>query len=62
VKAAAASGAADQSMLWEIRRQAIEFQNISLHLQQRIFHISPEINGVAHSCAHQAKRLLRSMP
>jgi hypothetical protein len=47
-------------MLWEIRRQAIEFQNITLSLQPRIFHISREINGVAHQCAHQANQSTRS--
>jgi hypothetical protein len=47
-KAVADPGAADQSMLWKIRRHAIEFQNITLPLQPRIFHISRETNDVAH--------------
>jgi hypothetical protein len=61
-KAAAAPGATDQAMLWEIRRQAIEFQNVTLSLQLRIFHISREINGVAHQCARQAKQSTCSRP
>jgi hypothetical protein len=59
-KAAAAPGATDQA--WEIRRQAIEFQNVTLSLQPRIFHISREINGVAHQCARQAKQSTCSRP
>jgi hypothetical protein len=54
-KAAAALGANDHAMLWEIKRQAIEFQNITSSMSARIFHISREINGVTHQCAHQAK-------
>jgi hypothetical protein len=56
-KAATAPGATDQTMLWEIRRHAIEFQNVTLSLQPRIFHISREINGVAHQCVRQPSDL-----
>jgi hypothetical protein len=43
--AAAAQGAANPAMLWEIRRQAIEFQEDTRSLQPRIFHIKRKING-----------------
>jgi hypothetical protein len=62
VKAVAAQGASNPAMLWEIRRQAIEFQEDTRSLQPRIFHVKREINGVAHNCAHQAKRSMRSEP
>jgi hypothetical protein len=62
VKAAAAQGASNPAMLWEIRRQAIEFQEDTKSLQPRIFHVRREINRVAHNCAHQAKRSMRSEP
>jgi hypothetical protein len=55
VKAAAAQGAANPAMLWEIHRQAIEFQEDTRPLRPRIFHVKREINGVAHNCAQQAK-------
>jgi hypothetical protein len=61
-RAAATPGATDQAMLWEIRRKAIEFQNITSSLQPRIFCINREINIVAHTCAHQAKQSSRSRP
>jgi hypothetical protein len=62
VKAAAAQGVANPAMLWEIHRQAIEFQEETKSLQPRIFHVKREINGVAHNCAQQAKRSMRSEP
>jgi hypothetical protein len=62
VKAAAAQGASNPAMLWEIRCQAIEFQEGTKSLQPRIFHVKREINGVAHNCAQQAKRSMRSKP
>jgi hypothetical protein len=62
MKAAAAQGAANPAMLWEIRRQAIEFQEATNQLQPRIFHVKREINGVAHNCAQQARRSRRAEP
>jgi hypothetical protein len=62
VKAAAAQGVANPAMLWEIRRQAIDFQEKTRPLRPCIFHVKREINGVAHNCAHQAKRSMRSEP
>jgi hypothetical protein len=55
VKAAAAQGAANPSMLCKIRRQAIDFQEKTRHLQPRVFHVKRKINGVAHNCARQVK-------
>jgi hypothetical protein len=49
-------------MLWEIRRQAIEFQEETKQLQPRVFHVKREINGVAHNCAQQARRSRRAEP
>jgi hypothetical protein len=62
VKAAAAQGAANPAMLWEIRRQAIEFQEETKALQPRIFHVKREINGLAHNCAQQARRSRHAEP
>jgi hypothetical protein len=62
VKAATTQGAANLAMLWEIRRQAINFQEVTRYLRPRIFYIKRETNGVAHNCAHQAKRSMRSEP
>jgi ribonuclease HI len=61
-RAVASVGAKDPAMLWEIRRQAIQFQNLTRPLHSTVYHISREINGVAHCCAHQAKRSFRSQP
>jgi hypothetical protein len=61
-KAAAAPRVNDHAMLWEIKRQAIEFKNIISSMSARIFHISREINGVTHQCTHQAKLHTRSRP
>jgi hypothetical protein len=60
--AVAAPGANDPAVIWEIRRQVIQFQNLTRPLQSSVYHVKREINGVAHSCAHQAKRSLRSEP
>jgi hypothetical protein len=39
-KAAAAPGVTDQGMLWKIRRQAIEFQNLVSLLQAAAHNLS----------------------
>lgn len=41
---------------WEIRHHILQFQEFVAPLRHRIFHISRDLNGVAHNCAHQAKR------
>uniref|UniRef100_A0ACD5ZF00 Uncharacterized protein n=1 Tax=Avena sativa TaxID=4498 RepID=A0ACD5ZF00_AVESA len=61
-KAATAQGVSDNNMIWAIRRQAIEYQKLAHPLLGSIFHISREINGVAHNCAQQARRSLGSEP
>jgi hypothetical protein len=59
-KAVGAAGANDPAVLWEIRRH--QCQNIKRDCQASIFHISREINGVAHSLTHQARRFFGSEP
>jgi hypothetical protein len=61
-KAVAAPGASDQAMLWEIRRQTIEFQNTTATSALKVFYISREIDGIAHQCTHQANLLTRARP
>jgi hypothetical protein len=61
-RAAAAPGAKDPAVLWEIRRQVIQFQKSAKPLGSSVYHIKREINGVAHGCANQARRSVRSEP
>uniref|UniRef100_A0ACD5WKA5 Uncharacterized protein n=1 Tax=Avena sativa TaxID=4498 RepID=A0ACD5WKA5_AVESA len=60
--AAAAPDERDQLVPWEIRKQINQFHRLIKHLGSQIFHISREINGVAHCCAHQARRSIGSLP
>jgi hypothetical protein len=61
-KAVQAHGGADPNVLWEIRRQAVQFQKSSQLLRPRIFHIKRSLNVLTHNCAHQAKTLARASP
>jgi hypothetical protein len=61
-KAVQARGGADPNVLWEIRRQAVQFQEIMQLLRPKIFHINRSLNAIAHTCAHQAKTLPRASP
>jgi hypothetical protein len=44
---------------WEIRWHLAQFSKLS---DPQVFHISRELNGVAHNCAHQALRQSLSQP
>jgi hypothetical protein len=61
-KAAEASGAMNPTVLWEIRRQAIQFQEITQQLHPRIVHLNRSLNVLAHNCAHQANTLSITLP
>lgn len=60
--AAAAKSLTDGYVPWEIRKRVSDFKNLTAHLRPNIFHISREFNGVAHNCAQQAIRSIRSEP
>lgn len=38
---------------WEIRKELADYIHITKELQPQVFHISRELNGVSHNCAHQ---------
>lgn len=38
---------------WEIRKELAEYVLVTKKLQPKVFHISRELNGVSHNCAHQ---------
>jgi hypothetical protein len=61
-KAIQANGGTNPTVLWEIRRQAVQFQHNLHHLRPRIVHISRTLNVVAHTYAHKAKTLPRVSP
>jgi hypothetical protein len=45
--------------MWEIREQAVQFQETLQLLHTRIMHISRSLNVLAHNCAREAKTLSR---
>jgi hypothetical protein len=47
-KAVQAHGGADPNVLWEIRRQAVQFQKTLQLLRPRIVHIKRSVNVLAH--------------
>jgi hypothetical protein len=53
-KAPAASRAKDPTVLWEIRRQGIQFQETTQPLREKIIHVTRNLNIVAHHCAQHA--------
>ena len=52
-KAAANRNVIADSTPWMIREFLADFYRITQHLQSQVFHISREINGIAHNVAHQ---------
>jgi hypothetical protein len=61
-KAVQAKGGANPTVMWEIRRQALQFQEKLHLLHPRIMHINKALNVIAHNCAQQAKTLTRVSP
>jgi hypothetical protein len=61
-KAVQENGRTNPNVLWEIRRQAVQFQEKLKPLHPRIKHISRNLNAIAHSFAQQAKTRLRVLP
>jgi hypothetical protein len=61
-KAVQSNGGTNPAVLWEIRRQAVQFQEKLQPLHPKIMHISRTLNIIAHNCAHQAKTLPRVSP
>lgn len=61
-RAAAAPLASHPAVLWEIRDLVLRFQQAATPLHAKVYHVGRGINGVAHNCAHQAKRSIGSMP
>jgi ribonuclease HI len=61
-RAAAASSATDPQSLWKIRSLVSSFKQVSQELQPMIYHITRDLNGVAHNCAQQAIRSSPSGP
>lgn len=47
---------------WDIRTTVSEFFQVSAAMEPNIFHISRDINGVAHNCAKQALRDNQASP
>jgi hypothetical protein len=61
-KAVQARGGADSNVLWEIRRQAVQFQEDMQLLGPSIFHINRSLNAIAHHYAQKAKTLPVASP
>jgi hypothetical protein len=61
-RAVQARGGADTNVLWEIRRQAVQFQEDMQLLRPTIFHINRSLNAIAHHYTQKAKTLPRTMP
>jgi hypothetical protein len=61
-KAVAAFGSKYPVVLWQIRRQALQFQEITNTLRARTIHISWQLNQIAHSCAQHAMQAYRASP
>ena len=61
-KAAADRRSTVNHLNWDIRAPISEFFDNSATMEPRIYHISREINGVAHNCAHQALRNSQASP
>ena len=55
-KAAAERSVLADSTPWSIRKYLAEFFSLTKDLQAQVFHISREINGIAHNVAHQVLR------
>ena len=55
-KAAAKRSVLADSTPWSIRKYLAEFFSLTKDLQAQVFHISREINGIAHNVAHQVLR------
>jgi hypothetical protein len=61
-KAVQTNGGANPNVLWEIRRQAVQFQENMQPLRPSIFHINRSLNAIAHHYAQKAKTLPTASP
>jgi hypothetical protein len=61
-KAIQEKGGTNPTVIWEIRRQAVQFHEKLNSLHPRIKHINRALNAIAHSFAEQAKTRHRVSP
>jgi ribonuclease HI len=60
--AAASQETTIQHIPWEIRRHIADYRSLTASSDVAIYHISRNLNEVAHKCAHQALRHYMSKP
>ena len=51
--AAAKREIATNKILWELRKSLADYIHVTAGLQAQVYHISRDLNGIAHSVAHQ---------
>jgi hypothetical protein len=61
-KAAASNSISGDHVPWELRHQIATYQKASRGLAANVYHISRDLNSIAHDCAQQAIRQDSSLP